>query len=845
MTQRSWKELTTSRSAETIYFTQPVPDHLQINEHTRQRAREAPIIAIDIEASNDRPQGLEFSAISKWGLSILADVTAIGIAFSDRVDDGVVLLGPFDDEEVQFVRDILTREDVLILFHNGQYDMRGLGVHLGLPIPRNTFDTQTCALSMGVVDLKASGLAVQCASYQEVITGDVDYTVTDREHTDYGKSYIEQWTDWHRYKHIKAQRGNLSALPPQDLAWYVLEDARLTFKLYRGQREWADILADDYGYTALPEVILTDQRYTWVTYHWTVEGLPIDTPYIQSQLDWIADKLFEMQIDLSTAGIGTLGGYDDKVRYFFDICNVPRPDPQADDQKILFTRSGKYSFDKDAMKYYANIYPRETAWYQYYTHLEKTQSTLAGYLAHAQLTGRIHPMIGIGTITGRSSASHPNTLNVSVKLPDEVEELDGAKTISARGCVVASPGNVLCEYDYQAAEKRAQTIESGEIFMAEMFRDGLDMHTEFAKIYWPDEWAAAEAAGDKAKLKTKRNAGKPITFGTDYGMGAKKLSRRLGISLNEAQELLNRFAARLPYLARWKRIVQTAAEQNYLRMQDCPNPLFAYGYIENVFGQRILIDRPTWIEEEGRQRTYWYKAANYDPQSLVAYMIKKATWKIFWDLREAGLRSKIQQQYHDAIITDTDPDEAEEVTEIVSWAMSTAIDYDKTLVGDVFVEWPAGINHAENAEKWGYRGFEDYPLATHDEGGKPIEWQTDLEAARTHLLDTYLVEGHDRVVQQYQSFEVVMDAGPWGDDEVYVLWPGDDGLTWLHWAELPRNLADMNQAAQQLYRYRREGHIPVEHTQRVTDFINFVSWALEEKRKIDYNKDTYLRLKGA
>jgi hypothetical protein len=860
MTKTDWREATGHRSAEKIFFTQPVPDHLQINDRTLRRAKQAPIIAVDIEASNKRPQAQDYAAISKWGLSIMADITAIGIAFSDRHNDGVVLLAPFDDEETQFVRDIFTREDVLILFHNGQYDMRGLGVHLGMPIPRNVWDTHTAAMTMGVEDRKYSSLDEQCLAYEQVILGDVDYTVDNPEHDDYGREYSDQWTNWHRYRHIKSQRSDLDALPPHQLAWYVLEDARLTYKLYRAQREWTEILIHDYGYTALPELHDIDQRYTWVTYHWTVDGMEVDRDYIKRQLERISNKKFEMELHLAKVGVGQLTTYEGKVRFYFDHSGVPRPDPTALDQKHLFTKTGKFSFSETAMEYYKEVYPAETSWFQYYQHLTKTETTLISYLAHSMLDGRIHPMIGIGAITGRSTSSHPNTLNVSVKLPDEVVvEMEDVLKLSGRGCVRGSLGHCLYELDYQAAEKRAQAVESGEVRLAEMFRDGEDMHTVFGRIYFGEEWAAYEAMlanpdateeqrqAAKDGIKKLRTKGKPLTFGRDYGMGAKKAARRMKITEEEARQLIARFDSEFWRLANWKRRVQDDAERSFERMKECPNPLFAHGFVQNAFGQRILISNPSWNEEEQRQRTYWYKGTNYVPQSFVAVAVKKAVWSIYWGFKKAKLRSKMQQQYHDAIILDADPDEIEEAASIAAWAMSTAVPYNISTVEDIYVEWPAGLDHADNSVKWGFIDQEDYPHATHDENHKPAVIEADPAAVLDHLVGQYRVEGKRATDDWKARFKVALESGPQSDPEAYTLWVhADNSMEWVRWKDVPRSFSELKRVAQTLYAMLNyHNSISTEYVPLVKGYIDFVDWAVAERERIKYAQRRYRQLMEA
>jgi len=846
-----WRADTGYRSATTIYLEQPVPDHLRLTQENYDRAMKAPIVSIDIEVTDERPQNVKYAAIVEWGLSVLADISAIGIALSDRPDDGIVLLAPFQEREVQFLRRLCSREDVLVLYHHGQYDVRGLYLHLGVPVPNNTWDTHTAAISLGVEHLRYTGLAAQCKAYEQVIDGYVTYTVDfPEEHPDYGKTFEDRWTNWPKYEFIKGKRDVLRMLPPDMLAWYVLEDARLTFALYRAQREWAEILQYDYGYSALPSVIDRDQRYTWVTYDWCTQGMGIDRDWVREQLEVISERRFHMETQLILDGVGELTVYDNKVRYFFDICNIPRPDPTAPDQRVLFTKTGRYSFSDAAMKYYAEVYPDETAWYEFYMHLLKTESTLIGYLAHSLLDGKIHPMIGPGTITGRSSSSHPNTLNVSVAFPEAVQGMDDTYTLSARGCVVAPAGMYLAEVDYNAAEKRAQTVESGDTELAKIFRDDLDMHSMFAKVYYAKEWERLEAvladpeATDEAKeearhkLKKKRSDGKPLTFGRDYGMGPEKAARRMKITVDEAKALIANFDAIYWRLAQWKRDLQGAAERNFAKMQKCPHPLFAHGYVENKYGHRIMIADPSFDPETGEMRSYWYKGSNYDPQSFVADAIKEAIWEAYWALRKVGLRSRMQQQYHDALILEVVPEESVQVAEIISRCMAKAVPYHMSLVGDIYIDWPAEINHRENAEKWGFRAHQDYPIELNNEDGSPNIMTCDMGEVRHELFEEFLAWDQREIDELQERIRILLHTGPLGDaNEVLLFLSIANEAEWRSWKDFPKSFEELHRIAQRSYHLlNRTNAIPMEYHYRVQKLIEFTDTVLQMRDSLKRRK---------
>lgn len=831
-----------TRSSEAIYFEATIPQHLRVNAITWERMRAATVIAMDIETSNDDKGSPLGKVISKWGLSFLADITFISVAFSDQQDDGVVIQLPMSDDERAFLTELMSRDDALILFHNGKFDVRGLVGKLRLPLPRNTWDTHAAAITMGVVDLSYTSLAEQCRAYEKVILGDVDYRVEDPDASDYGQLYQNMWTNWHKYGSIKAARGALDALPQDSVAWYVLEDSRLTWKLYTAQREWTEILSKDYGYYELDNIHLVDQRYNWVAMGWSADGYHIDRVHVRSLLERIANERWELEVDFAKMGVGSLATYDGKVRYFFDICGVPKPDPDDDSISFLFTNTGRYAFGKAAQQYYQETFPEETALYTYYQHLTKMEGTFIGYLAHSELDGKGHSTIGMGTITGRSSAKDPNNMNVSVALPEEVESL-GRETISARGCIIASPGNVLIELDYSNAEKRAQAVSAQDRKLAEIFVQGRDLHSENAAIFMPREWKHAHAKYDvavtdedrahwKGVIKGIRSKGKPLTFGLDYGMGAKKAARQMRTTVEEASAMMDNFDDAFFMLAKWKRAVQMQAEAAFSDMRDCPNPLFAHGYVENMFGRRILIDDPYWDETELNQRTNWYKGANYIPQSTVADIVKKVIWDVYWYLRENAKNTRIQQQVHDSLIIDADPSEINDLAVGITHIMQKAVPYELSTVGDLYVDWPADLDHADNAVKWGWRANKIYPLPTHDPDGHSIVIGYPIEQTQKELEQEYIATYPDLARHRLERLERLLRVGPGDDWYIYVDEAGTQ-IEYRRWEDMPTDLRELSRISRLLVQWRTYGQLPQEFVPMSERFRKFVNRMVDGWKKLE------------
>ncbi len=159
-------------------------------------------------------------------------------------------------------------------------------------------------------------------------------------------------------------------------------------------------------------------------------------------------------------------------------------------------------------------------------------------------TNRIHSEINLlGAVTGRTSSSNPNIQN----LP---------KSNEYRHCFVARPGYKIITVDYSGAELRILAYMSQEPVWLEAFAKGWDVHSVGAEMLYGQRWIDAAEPGcayyekhDKCHCrehKKLRNHIKSVNFGLAYGLQAKGLAAKLGITEDEAETLLERYKAAFP-----------------------------------------------------------------------------------------------------------------------------------------------------------------------------------------------------------------------------------------------------------------------------------------------------------
>lgn len=231
------------------------------------------------------------------------------------------------------------------------------------------------------------------------------------------------------------------------------------------------------------------------------------------------------------------------------------------------------------------------------------------------------------TVSGRGSAANPNMqqqvrgdspAKAAVKNIWQAEQpgvqesfaIDFAKgppNVQARS--PSKPTNCLVQLDFMTAEVRFWCILSGCPDLAKAFNEGKAARDRFrANQYDETLRQAATVGGDLHKQtaslmfdvpviaveKHMRQATKSITFGSMYGRGVRALAAQLKKSEEEAQELLDKFAAAFPVGWDW--------------LQECPRRAREGWFIESPVGRRRRL--PGYL--------CWTSWMSHDDRKLVA-----------------------------------------------------------------------------------------------------------------------------------------------------------------------------------------------------------------------------------
>lgn len=304
------------------------------------------------------------------------------------------------------------------------------------------------------------------------------------------------------------------------------------------------------------------------------------------------------------------------------------------------TSKKNYSTDEETLSELADLHPVVSKILDY-RNLKKLLSTYIDPLPTLiqPETGKIHTTYNQAlTATGRLSSVKPNLQNIPIRT-ERGREI-------RKAFIPSFENGVIMSADYSQIELRLMAHMSGDSLFIDAFRAGKDIHAATAsKIFGvPEEQLTRE----------QRNRAKVANFGIIYGISAFGLSQRLGISRQEAKQLIEGYFASYPQVERYmNQMIQNAREN---------------GYVTTLYGRkRFLPDinskNPTVRGLAERN------AINAPIQGSAADIIKVAMIRVFEEINSAGLKSKMVLQVHDELVFDVFPGEEDILAKIVTEQM--------------------------------------------------------------------------------------------------------------------------------------------------------------------------------
>lgn len=267
-------------------------------------------------------------------------------------------------------------------------------------------------------------------------------------------------------------------------------------------------------------------------------------------------------------------------------------------------------------------------------------------------TGRIHSFFHQTiTATGRISSTEPNLQNI----PTRIE-------LGKRLRKVFTPENgyVYIDADYSQIELRVLAHTSEDSQMIKAFKNGEDIHKQAASkvLHKPIEEVTKE----------ERSNAKAVNFGIVYGISDFGLGEQLGIGRKAAKVYIDQYLEEYSGIKKYMEDVVERAKQK--------------GYAETEFGRKRYIQElksSNYMVREFGKRA----AMNTPIQGTAADIMKIAMIKVFNQIKEKNLKSKIVLQVHDEMMIEAPIEEKEQIKEILKQSMENAVTLKVPLIAEI------------------------------------------------------------------------------------------------------------------------------------------------------------------
>jgi DNA polymerase I-like protein with 3'-5' exonuclease and polymerase domains len=488
--------------------------------------------------------------------------------------------------------------------------------------------------------LRAEGIEVQGRIIDTMVTG----AVVDENRWSYslnnlGRDWINMRKDEKLLRATAKDWGidpkaDMWILPPSKVGAYAEQDAVMTLKLWerlKQEVETHDLWNVWNLETSLIRTML-DMR---------TQGVRVDLDKADQIEVSLAKKVEELKGWIKTkTGLELKPWASESVKQIFDNLNLKYPK----------TENGNPSFTK---QFLAN-HPHEVCQaIVKIREFDKAGSTFVNTIKTHAHKGRIHAEFHQlrsddgGTVTGRFSSSNPNLQQIPARDPDIRRMI--------RGLFIPEEGTKWGSFDYSSQEPRLLVH-----FAASIGKRKHEMVDTIVEEYNNGDVDLHQMVADFAGI-TRKEA-KTVNLGIMYGMGKAKLANQLGVSNEEAADILATHKSKVPFVKDLADLASKQAADN--------------GVIRTLLGRRchfplwepktFAYNKPLPLEEAQRtygpplRRAFTYKALNKLIQGSAADQTKKA----MADCYREGLLPMLT--VHDELcFSVTDQEQSDKIKEIM------------------------------------------------------------------------------------------------------------------------------------------------------------------------------------
>jgi len=372
-------------------------------------------------------------------------------------------------------------------------------------------------------------------------------------------------------------------------------------------------------------------------------GITLDTELLRQMAHRLGEQLLKLEAEVYNS-----------VGHHFNV-NSPQQLSSVLFQELMLPRArktkGGYSTEASVLEELRGAHPIIELILDY-RQLAKLKSTYIDALPSLinPKTGRVHTSFNqTRTSTGRLSSSEPNLQNIPVR---------GDLGKQVRQAFVAPPGSYLLAGDYSQIDLRVLAHLSQDESLLSAFRQDEDVHAA----------TAAQLFGVSQVTPDMRRLAKTVNFGVIYGMSDYGLEQATELSRKEAAKFIDSYFGEHPGV---KQYLESTKQQ-----------VKEVGYVQTLLGRRRFIpeiDSPNRQVREAAERM----AINMPVQGTSADIIKVAMINLNREMQKCQLKSKLLLQVHDELVLEVPEEELEEMRQLVSEIMSTALQLSIPLKVDI------------------------------------------------------------------------------------------------------------------------------------------------------------------
>mgnify|MGYP003110367614 FL=1 len=520
-------------------------------------------IAIDLETRDD---GINEKLGAGWALG-KGEIVGFAVAvegWKGYFPFGHLGGGNMIPEQVKkYMKDICALPCTKI-FHNAQYDVGWLEAS-GIPVHGPIVDTMIAA---ALIDENRYSYSLNALS--------VDYLNEIKAETELREAAAAHGID---------PKAEMWKLPAEHVGYYAEQDAELTLKLW--QRFKQEIATQ-----SLTTVFEMEQQL-----------LPILIKMRQRGVRVQVEKAEALQKEMKNQEKEILQAIKKESGIEVDIWASRQIAKAFDKLKLDYPRTEKTKEPSFTQNWLINNKNKIAQLIVSAREINKFHGTFLSSIMKYQVNGRIHGEINQlrgdngGTVSGRLSMSNPNLQQVPARNKDFGPKI--------RSLFIPEEGYKWGSFDYSQQEPRMT------VHYAASIGEGYEGSNELVQAYQNSEADFHQTVADLVGIE--RTQAKTIGLGLMYGMGKQKLAISLGVSKDEANELIIKYNKKVPFVKKLSDRCKFAAdEKGVIRTKKGRKCRFDMWETRD-FGLHVAEKYEDAVAKYGKdniKRAYTYKALN-------------------------------------------------------------------------------------------------------------------------------------------------------------------------------------------------------------------------------------------